>query len=61
MLSAKQENIDAGNAMTASAIPAAKARAAPYTAPVHRQLAALCYRKGVAADIGAATGASLSG
>ncbi len=34
--------------MTASAIPAAKARAAPFTAPVHRQLAALCYRKGVA-------------
>ena len=34
--------------MTASAIPAAKARTAPFTAPVHRQLAALCYRKGPA-------------
>lgn len=30
--------------MTASASPATKARAAPFTAPVHRQLAALCYR-----------------
>ena len=34
--------------MTASAIPAAKARVAPFTAPVHRQLAALCYRTGAA-------------
>ena len=34
--------------MTASAIPAAKARVAPFTAPVHRQLAALCYREGAA-------------
>ena len=32
--------------MTASAIPAAKARTALFTAPVHRQLAALCYRTG---------------
>ena len=34
--------------MTASAIPAAKARTAPFTRPVHRQLAALCYRNGEA-------------
>ena len=33
--------------MTASAIPATRTRSAPFTAPVHRQLAALCYRKGV--------------
>lgn len=34
--------------MTASALPATRARVAAFTAPVHRQLAALCYRKGEA-------------
>ena len=34
--------------MTASALPATRARVARFTTPVHRQLAALCYRKGEA-------------
>lgn len=34
--------------MTASAINAAQAHDAPFTAPLHWQLAALCYRKGAA-------------